>query len=284
MKAAAYGCLAVIVFVSAGFNMQRPGAARRAAEPNPSWGEVLTVDPGATDGSRAPADRLADASTSPSSPESELKPLPARAPGPLRVALQAGHWKAAEAPDELAGLRDNGGTRGGGRYEWEVNLEIAQLTAALLEEAGYAVEVLPATVPQAYQADLFIAIHADGNTDSSVHGFRVASPRRDATRRAQAFADVLAQAYGEATGIRHISTVTRRMQGYYAFNSRRYRHAIDPATPGVIIETGFLTSPTDQTVLVADPARAAQGIFAGVSSFLGPPTPTAPLPSTSASE
>jgi N-acetylmuramoyl-L-alanine amidase len=203
-------------------------------------------------------------------------PAPRRA---LRIALQAGHWKNSEVPDELDGLRDNGGTRGGGRNEWEVNLDIAERTAALLQAAGYEVEVLPATVPQRYQADLFIAIHADGNNDSSVHGYRVAAPRRDGTGRAQDFANVLTQAYGDATGVRSIGTVTRRMTGYYAFNSRRYDHAIHPSTVGVIIETGFLTSPTDQRILVDDPGRAAQGIFNGVVLYLGPAIPEAePVP------
>jgi len=213
----------------------------------------------------------------------ELAPVPltlAPAPEPaapraLRVALQAGHWKAQEAPDELAGLRDNGGTRGGGRNEWEVNLEIAERTAELLRADGYEVDVLPATVPQRYVADAFIAIHADGNNDTSVNGYRVAAPRRDQTRRAQEFANVLTGAYGEATGVRSIGTVTRRMTGYYAFNSRRYDHAIHPQTVGVIIETGFLTSPVDQRILVGDPGRSARGIYQGVVRFLGPALPEA---------
>ena len=199
-------------------------------------------------------------------------------PAPLRVALQAGHWQAAEAPDELRGLRNNGGASGGGKAEWEVNLEIARLAGALLEEAGYAVDILPATVPEAYRADAFVAIHADGNNDSSVRGFRVGWPRRDATRRASEFAEVLAEAYREATGIRRLPFATRRMRGYYAFRHMRYRHAIHPSTVGVIIETGFLTSPRDREVIVEDPGRAAQGIFDGVTRFLGPATAEAPAP------
>ena len=153
-----------------------------------------------------------------------------------------------------------------------MNLEIARLAGALLEDAGYAVDILPATVPQAYRADAFVAIHADGNNDSSVDGYRVGSPRRDATRRASELADVLTETYGEATGIRLLPVATRRMRGYYAFRYTRYRHAIHPTTVGVIIETGFLTNPGDREVIVGDPARAADGIFEGVTRFLGPPT------------
>jgi N-acetylmuramoyl-L-alanine amidase len=192
-----------------------------------------------------------------------------RPDGPIRVALQAGHWKSAEAPDEQAGLRNNG-TRGGGKAEWEVNLEIAQRTAELLQQAGYVVDILPTTIPPGYWADLFIAIHADGNPSSSASGFRAAAPRRDATGRADDFVQLLERSYGEATGLPHYPTVTRRMRGYYAFNSRRYEHALHPMTVGVILETGFLTSPRDRRIIVEGQDRAAKGIAEAVALFLEP--------------
>lgn len=50
-----------------------------------------------------------------------------RPDGPLRVGLQAGHWKNNELPDELENLRNyGGGAKGGGMAEWEVNLAIAR--------------------------------------------------------------------------------------------------------------------------------------------------------------
>lgn len=202
-----------------------------------------------------------------SSRETRSDDLWQRPDGPLRVALQAGHWRSAEAPDEQSGLRGNG-TRGGGKQEWEVNLEIANQAARMLEEAGYVVEVLPTTIPPGYWADVFVSIHADGNPNSNVSGFRAAAPRRDATGFAQEFADLLEQTYGDATGLRHYPTVIRRMRGYYAFNSRRYQHALHPMTVGVILETGFLTSPSDRRVIVDDPARAARGIADAVTLYL----------------
>ncbi len=199
--------------------------------------------------------------------------IEAEAPAPvpearraLKIALQAGHWRANEAPHELRGLRDNG-TSWQGTPEWEVNLEIAEEAASQLRELGYEVEVLPAVVPPGYRADLFIAIHADGSNDSRASGYRVGSPRRDQTGRALDVAELLKDSYGEATGLRKLPTVTRRMSNYYAFNYRRYQHALHPTTVGVIIETGFLTSATDRLVIVNDPARAARGIVAGVTAF-----------------
>src|SRR5690606_11223568 len=118
----------------------------------------------------------------------------------------------------------------------------------LLEAAGYAVDILPTTIPPGYHADVFIAIHADGNANPSLSGYRAAAPRRDATGQARRLAGLLTHTYGAATGLRHYPQVTRRMRGYYAFNSRRYRHALHPMTVGVILETGFLTNPRDRRI------------------------------------
>lgn len=200
----------------------------------------------------------------------ELPPIPwQRPPGPLRVGLQVGHWKNSELPDELSNLRERGGgTRGGGKAEWEVNLAIAQATAKLLEPHGVVVDVIPATVPPAYVADLFIAIHADGSTEPSVSGFKVASPRRDRTGKGAELVALFEEVYGAATGLRLDPNVTRNMRGYYAFNYRRYAHAIHPMTPAIILETGFLTNPSDQRLLIKNPGKAAEAIADVVLEFL----------------
>ena len=192
--------------------------------------------------------------------------------GPVRIALQAGHWRANEAPSELSGLRDNG-TSWQGTPEWEVNLEIAQRAGVVLEGMGYEVDILPAVVPPSYRAHLFISIHADGSNDRNASGYRVAAPSRDATGRASQVATLLERSYGEATGIKRLPDVTRRMRNYYAFNFRRYEHALHPMTIAVIIETGFLTSSTDRQVIVNDPERAARGIVEAVAAFPETPPP-----------
>jgi N-acetylmuramoyl-L-alanine amidase len=191
--------------------------------------------------------------------------------GPIRIALQAGHWKANEAPAELSGLRDNG-TAAQGTAEWEVNLAIAERAKVMLEGLGYTVDVLPAVVPPSYRSHLFISIHADGSGDPRASGFRVAAPRNDRTGRAADAARLLESSYGDATGIKRLPTVTRRMQNYYAFNFQRYVHALHPMTIAVILETGFLTSASDRRIIVDAPERAAQGIVAAVVAFpLTPP-------------
>src|SRR6476661_4990377 len=57
---------------------------------------------------------------------------PAIQRGPLRVGLQAGHWKNAELPASLARLRSSTGTAAAGRTEVAFNLDIANRTARLL--------------------------------------------------------------------------------------------------------------------------------------------------------
>ena len=190
-----------------------------------------------------------------------------RAPdGPVRIALQVGHWRTDEAPRELSGLRRNGASWNG-LAEWEVNLEIARHASAMLEELGYLVDILPAVVPPDYRAHLFIAIHADASNDPGATGYRVAAPGRDATGRASDFVDLLNRKYGEVTGIRRLPTVTRRMRNYYAFNFRRYEHALHPMTIAAIIETGFLTNAGDREIIVSQPERVARGIVEGIIAF-----------------
>jgi N-acetylmuramoyl-L-alanine amidase len=73
--------------------------------------------------------------------------------------------------------------------------------------------------------------------------------------------------YREETELRQLQDVTRRMQNYYAFNFRRYEHALHPMTIAVILETGFLTSSRDRRVIMDDPDRAARGIVEAVKAF-----------------
>jgi hypothetical protein len=198
-----------------------------------------------------------------------LPPVPLYNPtGPKRVGLQAGHWLTDQVPPELAGLQD--GTTGGGKAEWEVNLDLAQRAAGMLEADGIQVDVLPTTVPPQYQANLFVAIHADGDASGTQHGFKVAAPGFSAisdvdNQLVQTFNDV----YGSITGLpRDDAHISLRMSYYYAFNSRRYCHAVAQGVPQAIIETAYLTSALDRQLLLGDPDVIAHGITASVEQFL----------------
>lgn len=192
-----------------------------------------------------------------------------RPTGPPKVALQVGHWKNEELPDELINLRGKStGAVGGGKQEWEVNLAIARETAKILESKGIETEILPATVPVSYWADVFIAIHADGSNNRQQTGFKAAAPWRDFSDKANDLVLILEKNYQRLTGLTKDEKISRNMRGYYAFSWWHYSHAIHPMTTAVILETGFLTSASDRKLIVDNPQIPAEGIAEGVLEFL----------------
>jgi N-acetylmuramoyl-L-alanine amidase len=228
---------------------------------------LLAIDAGVPPG---PAGAQAGASVR--SPN-YLVPVPtARVRGvtePWRVGIQAGHWKIAEVPDEQYRLRGDTGAQWKKITEASVNLEIATRVQKQLQDAGVIVDLLPATVPPGYDADAFVAIHADDGGGADPSGWKIATPWRSslASRRLR---DDIAQSYGRASGLPEDRYgISYNMRGYYAFSWTRYEHAVAATTPSAIIETGFLTSATDRQLIVNDPERAARGISAGILAFLG---------------
>lgn len=191
-----------------------------------------------------------------------------RPEGPAKVALQVGHWKTDEAPEEQKRLRGNTGASGGGKSEWEVNMAIAEATSEVLKEKGIEVEILPTTIPPDYWADVFVSIHADGNTDPGKSGFKTAAPRRDMTGKADNLLEMVERNYEKATDLEKDPSVTRNMRGYYAFGWWRYDHSIHPMTTAIILETGFLSSPSDRRLIVDQPEVSAQGLADGIIEYL----------------
>ncbi|MGI9147360.1 MAG: N-acetylmuramoyl-L-alanine amidase family protein [Chloroflexota bacterium] len=189
-------------------------------------------------------------------------------PGPRHVGLQAGHWLTEEVPPELGRLQ--GGAVGGGKQEWEVNLDIARRAATLLEAANIQVDVLPATVPPAYRANAFVALHADGDPAGAANGFKVARPGFSSLPDIDdRLVETLNQVYAADTELpRDDDHISLRMRYYYAFNSRRYCHAVAPGVPQAIIEMGYLTSPSDRRLLIGDPDLLARGLADGIQVFL----------------
>lgn len=187
---------------------------------------------------------------------------------PVKVALQVGHWKNDEVPEELHRLKGNAGASGGGMAEYEVNYQIAIKTQEMLENHNITVDILPATIPPRYWADVFVSIHADGSLDPLKSGYKVASPRRDITNKANRLVKAIEEHYEEATGFENDPMITRNMTGYYGFSWWRYEHAVHPMTTSAILETGFLTSPADRETIVSHPEISAQGLADGILAFL----------------
>lgn len=191
-----------------------------------------------------------------------------RPDGPIRVALQVGHWNNHEVPEELDRIRKNTGASWGTLSEWEVNYEIAMRTKELLEAEDIIVDILPATVPPSYWADVFVSIHADGSENVGKSGFKVAAPRRDYTGKAESLAQYIQSSYRETTNLVVDPIITRNMTGYYAFSWWRFEHAIHPMTTAVILETGFLTNYNDRLVIIDNPDLATEGLANGIVQYL----------------
>ena len=187
--------------------------------------------------------------------------------GPPRVGVQVGHEGAQDHPEELAALRVNTGGHAAGVDEVDVNRAVAQELARRLETHGVAVDLLPATPPAGYHADLFVSLHADASPDTARRGFKTAhfSPPRNALEphlKAQ-----LDAAYGASGLPDDQDNVTDSMSFYYAFNFRRYHHSVHPGTPAVIVELGYLSSPEDRAYLSRVEAPAAR-LEAGILAYL----------------
>lgn len=192
-----------------------------------------------------------------------------RPEGPIRVGLQVGHWKNNELPDELRRLREaGGGAKNGSVAEWEVNLAIAEETKKILEKEGVLVDILPATIPPGYYADAVVAIHADGSTNPTTSGFKVAAPRRNVSGKAGELVKIIEEEYQTQTNLEIDPNISRNMTGYYAFNWRRYEHSTHPMAPAVILETGFLTNPSEARLLINRPELPAQAIADSLLKFL----------------
>ncbi len=197
-----------------------------------------------------------------------LRKLANRLAGPVRVGLQVGHLDAALQPDELAELRYSTGAHANGLDEVDVNLAVVEALAARLQRRGFEVDVLPATIPPGYSADLLLSVHADSSLDPERNGYKSAHflPARNA--REAILKVAVDRAVLSATGLRDDDrNVSGNMLHYYAFNARHYRHAVAPRTPALLVELGYLSNPADLRLL-KQPDRLAAALEAGVVRYL----------------
>ena len=208
-------------------------------------------------------------SASPGSLGTLRVPLPKTIPtGPRRVGIQVGHWKTDEAPAELTKLVVQTGASWEGVNEVDVNLDIAQRVAVILNARGIAVDLLPTTVPPGYLADAVVALHADSDGVGENSGFKMAHNARRGTYE-DALLGAIKSTYATATGLDYDSThISSAMRGYYVYSWTRFQHAVSPFTPGVILEMGYLSNDDDRALLLDRPDVLARGISDGILKFL----------------
>jgi N-acetylmuramoyl-L-alanine amidase len=197
-------------------------------------------------------------------------PVPKSVPiGPRRVAIQAGHWKSDEAPDELRRLIPQTGAEWEGITEVEINLDIAQRVRVILNSKGIAVDILPTTIPVGYVADAFVALHADSDGVGENSGFKMAHGARRGPYE-DALLNDIKSAYGAATGLAYDAThITSAMRGYYPFSWSRFQHTVAAHTPAVILEMGYVSNDDDRALMLDKPDVLATAISDGIMKFLG---------------
>jgi N-acetylmuramoyl-L-alanine amidase len=176
----------------------------------------------------------------------------------LHVGLVVGHWGhdvGAICSESLGGYR-----------EVDINYTIADLTRQYLEAQGIAVDLLKEFDEhlEGYQSNALISIHADTceYIPDLGTGFKIAEAA-DNKRPEQAarLMACLQNRYAEETGLRYDNNrITPDMTSYHAFGE------VDPNTPAVIIETGFMNQ--DRELLTKNPTSVARGITAGIMCYL----------------
>lgn len=187
--------------------------------------------------------------------------------GPPLVGVQIGHLDAHLHPEELATLRASTGGFGGGHFEVDVNRAVAEALAARLRERGVEVELLPATVPPGYRADLVVSLHADSSPAAHRRGYKSAAFRPRRNRWDARLKELVDRAYLEGSTLPDDDrNVTSDMLEYYAFNPR-FRHSLARRTPAVIVEMGYLSHPLDLRLL-EHPERVAALLEDGIVAFL----------------
>ncbi len=146
----------------------------------------------------------------------------------------------------------------------EINLSIAQLVKVLLENQGYAVDLLEEfdAALDGYLADALVSIHADSCNVPEASGFKVASVLHSALPEEEdRLVKCLREEYQTATGLPfHAHSITYDMTEYHAF------YEIDSQTPAAIIEAGFMAA--DRQILLNQQDKVAQGIANGIVRFL----------------
>jgi N-acetylmuramoyl-L-alanine amidase len=175
-----------------------------------------------------------------------------------RVGVVAGHWG-----------NDTGATCPDGLTEVEINLDVAERVAQILQALGYQADVLKEFDPRlnGYRADALISIHADScnaypNATPPASGFKVASVEDSMVPEAEEqLVACLAQCYAARTGMYfHANSITYDMTRYHTF------YEIDGQTPAAIIEIGFMLN--DRHTLTQRPDLVAQAIVQGLVCFI----------------
>jgi N-acetylmuramoyl-L-alanine amidase len=188
--------------------------------------------------------------------------------GPVRVGLQIGHLEVSNHPEELANLRYSTGASVNGVNEVDVNLVVAQTLRDMLQVEGIVVDMIPATVPPDYKADLFVSLHADSSEDPERRGYKSAVFRFERNQNDALLKQIIDKNYFYFSGLPDDdNNVSGSMLEYYAFNYQRFKHTVSKKTPAIIVEMGYLSNEAD-LAFMENPVNPAYALKIGILSYL----------------
>ena len=184
--------------------------------------------------------------------EETALPNVTRTPRPRRIGIVVGHWG-----------NDSGAVCPDGLREVDLNHEIATRVQKKLADLGIQTDLLKEKdeLMDNYQATALVSIHNDSceYINDVASGFKVAGrPFHDESNRLAACMNSRYQ--NDTKMVRHPGSITSDMTDYHAFDR------LDPETPAIIIETGFMN--LDRQILVNNTDVVSKGVFDGIRCFI----------------
>ena len=170
----------------------------------------------------------------------------------------------------------NAGAEGNGLQEQTLTYRIGQELAALLRaNPNYEVRLsrpTPTTAlgssnttslqarvndANAWGADYFISLHTNASDNSTASGVEAFAYRQPS--RAFSLGEDIVRNLAATTGLRNRGMKLR--PGLYVLRRT--------AMPAVLVEMGFISNPTDAALMNERPELFAQGIYNGITEYLG---------------
>lgn len=189
---------------------------------------------------------------------------------------ETGETSDEEEQEEICVVVDPGhggkdpGTLWKNTYEKDINLDIALKLEKLLKEAGYKVvmtrddDTYPnlsdrVQVAERNQADAFVSIHQNAVENSTTISGMEIYCNEDSDSKSPDLANAIFDSVLEKTGAKSLGVVTDSDFVVVENNTR----------PACLIETGFLTTPSEREKLLDDDyqEKIAEGILEGLNVF-----------------
>lgn len=184
------------------------------------------------------------------------------------ICIDAGHQQNGSSKQEAVGpgssetkARVSSGTRGvaTGKYEYELNLEVALKLKTALEEKGAVVHMVRETndvnisnkeraeLANTVNADLSLRLHADGSDNSSARGFSVLVPSGQyvsdtVISESYAIAEDIEQYLSQGVPIKSRGIVRRSDLTGFNWST----------VPAVLVEMGFMSNPEEDKLLSSE--------------------------------